>query len=33
MPAGTRINIWLTKDQDLIEQSLNNRFEEEEEFF
>ena len=32
MPSGTRINIWLTKDQNLIEQSMNNRFEEEQFF-
>lgn len=32
MPDGTRINIWLTKDKELIEESLNNRVEEEQFF-
>ncbi|MDD4197968.1 MAG: PASTA domain-containing protein [Paludibacter sp.] len=32
IPDGTRINIWLTKDKDLIERSFNNQFEEEEFF-
>ena len=31
-PDGTRIDIWLTKDENLIEQSINNQFEEEEFF-
>ena len=33
MPAGARINVWLTKDQSLIEASINNSEEEEEAFF
>ena len=32
MPDGTRINIWLTKDKSLIEQSNNSHFEEEQFF-
>jgi len=32
IPDGTRINIWLTKDKNLINQSYNNQFEEEEFF-
>jgi len=32
MPDGSRIDIWLTKDKNLIEESINNQFEEEEFF-
>jgi beta-lactam-binding protein with PASTA domain len=32
MPDGTRINVWLTKDKILIQESINSQFEEEEFF-